>query len=223
MNSLLLQIVSQAFKYNRTSLEIRLVAVALFLQGLGVRRISKIIGKSKTAVHYWTLKFKEVLNLDLERMKRRCIAMDETKIRVNKTWYYVYAAMDVDKRELICMKAYTSRNYMTTLDFVKHVLRFCSNRDVEIITDGMPCYERVCKRLGIRWRHVTFGERNCVEHVFRAFKFFTMKFNNCLCVNFRKQIKLLDRNLWFKRVLYLLELWCRHMLFYWNVVKRGGW
>jgi transposase-like protein len=70
------------------------------------------------------------------------------KIKVNNTWYFVYAAIDADTRELICMKAYIARNYLTTLDFVKCVLKYCANRDLEIITDKMPCYLQVCKRLG---------------------------------------------------------------------------
>ncbi len=137
-------------------------------------------------------------------------------------WYYIYAAMDAEARELIAMRVYATRNYLTTLDFIKQVIRFCSNRDFEIITDGVSCYEQVCKRLGIKWRHETFGKRNCVEHVFRSFKFFTMRFNHCLCVNLRKVSLRLDRNYWFKRVLYLLELWCRMFMFYWNVVGRWG-
>jgi transposase-like protein len=216
----LIEIVSQIFKRNKVSLEIKIIAIALFLQGLGIRRISKIVDKAKSSVHEWTLKFRENLNIEVKRKKRRCIAIDETKIKVNKMWYYVYAAIDVDTRELICMKVYTSRNYLTTLDFVKQVLRFCVNRDVEIITDRMPCYEQVCKRLGMRWTHMTFGKRNYVEHVFRSFKFFTMKFNDCLCVNIRKVSLILDKNYWFKRVLYLLGLWCKYMLFYWNFVRR---
>jgi len=120
------------------------------------------------------------------------------------------------------MKVYTARNYLTTLDFVKHVLKYCADRAVKIITDKMPCYEQVCKRMGLKWKHVTFGKRNHVEHVFRSFKFFTARFNNCLCVNLRKVGLRLDGNYWFKRVLYLLGLWCGMFMFYWNVVKGGS-
>lgn len=105
-------------------------------------------------------------------------------------------------------------------DFVKHVLRYCADKDVEIITDKMPCYRLVCERLGIRHKYETFGRRNYVEQVFRGFKFITARFNNCLCVNLRKVSLKLDRNYWFKRVLYLLGLWCRMFMFYWNVVRR---
>ena len=156
------------FKRNKTPREIKVLAIALFLQGMGVRRISKIVNRSKTAIHYWTVKFRESLNCKIERKKRKCIAIDETKIKVNSTWYFVYAAVDADTRELIAMKAYTARNYLTTLDFIRHVMKFCSTKDFEIITDKMPCYVQVCKRLGINHRNETFGKRNRIEHVFRG-------------------------------------------------------
>ncbi len=126
--SWIVDIVSKIFKRNKVSLEIKLLAIALFLQGLGVRRISSIVDKSKSSVHEWILKFREGLNYIPVKKQRKCIGIDETKIRVNNTWYFIYAAIDVDTRELICMKAYTSRNYLTTLDFVKQVLEFCSNK-----------------------------------------------------------------------------------------------
>ncbi len=92
------------------------------------------------------MEFRECLNYRVERKERKLIAIDETKIRVNDKWYFIYAAIDADTRELICMKAYTSRNYLTTLDFVKRVLKYCANKDVEVITGKMPCYEQVCRK-----------------------------------------------------------------------------
>ena len=218
--SLIKNILSNIFKRNRIPLEIKLLAVTLFLHGMGVRRIRKVVQSSKSSVHEWTLKFRQVLNFKVEKKRRRCIAIDETKLRVNQAWYYIHAAMDAETKELIVMKAYTSRNYLNTLDFIKRVTRFCTNRDFEIITDKMPCYEQVCRRLGVRWRHETVGRKNCIEHVFRSFKFVTMRFNHCLCVDLRKVSLRLDRDYWFTRVLYLLELWCGMFMFYWNVFRR---
>lgn len=104
---------SKIFKRNKVSLEIKILAIALFLHGLGVRRISQITEKSKSSVHEWTLKFREGINYN--PLKRKCIAIDETKIKVNNEWYFIYAAIDNDTKELICMKVYTARNYLTTL------------------------------------------------------------------------------------------------------------
>ena len=102
------------------------------------------------------LKFKESLNYEVKKKQRKSIAIDETKIKVNDKWYFIYAAVDLESGECLGMKAYVILNYLTTLDFIKHVLRYCANKDVEIITDKMPCYEYVCSRSGIRWKHETF-------------------------------------------------------------------
>ena len=82
-------IVSKIFKRNRVPLEIKILAIALFLHGLGMERISKIINKAKSSVHYWTSKFREALDYIPKRKERKCIAIDETKIRVNNTWYFI--------------------------------------------------------------------------------------------------------------------------------------
>ncbi len=60
---ILFSIISKTFKYNRTPVEIRILAIALFLQGLGIRRIAKIVNRSKTSVHYWSVKFRESLSM----------------------------------------------------------------------------------------------------------------------------------------------------------------
>ena len=117
---------------------------------------------------------------------------------------------------------YVTRNYLTTLDFIKRTLTYCSNKnDVVIITDKMPCYKQVCTRLGIKWMHITFGKRNYIEQVFRSFKFFTERFNHCICINLRKITKIYDKHYWSERMNYIIGLWCNYILFYWNVVKGG--
>ena len=216
---LIYQIASKVFKYKRVPIETKILAPALFLQGLSIRRISKCISYSKTAIHYWTLKFKESLNCEVKKKQRKRIAIDETKIKVNDKQYFIYAAVDLESGECLGMKAYTARNYLTTLDFIKHVLRYCANKDVEIMTDKMPCYKQVCDRLGIRWKHESFGKRNFVESLFYSFKFQTKRFCNVLKINLRKMSFIFDRNYWFKRVLYLLELWCKQFVFYWNFMR----
>ncbi len=57
---------------------------------------------------------------------------------------FYLCGVDVDTREVIAMKAYMIRNYLKTLDFVKEALKLCVNkREVEVITDKMPCYNYV--------------------------------------------------------------------------------
>ncbi|MGB9727791.1 MAG: DDE-type integrase/transposase/recombinase [Nitrososphaeria archaeon] len=45
---------------------------------------------------------------------RRLIALDETCVKVNGLEYYVYAAIDVDRNEIVSMKVYRSRNTLAS-------------------------------------------------------------------------------------------------------------
>ena len=64
------------FKRNKVSVEKKILSICMFIQGLGVRRISRITGLSKTAVHYLTIKFRENINYNSEKKKRHRIAID---------------------------------------------------------------------------------------------------------------------------------------------------
>jgi len=57
--------------------------------------------------------------------KRNLIALDETVVKARKK-KYVYSAVDVE-RELVLMRVYTTRNYLTTKSFIKEVLNYCEN------------------------------------------------------------------------------------------------
>ena len=220
-NDIIYSIVLKAFKYKRIPLEVKVKALAMFLQGMSVRRIGKLLNVSKTAVHYWTMRFRKVLNVNVTRKKRYAIAVDETKIKVNDRWYYIYASIDIETKELILIRCYSARNNLTTLLFLKEVKKYCENEDMLVITDKMPSYKYACDKLGLKWIHKTFGVRNYIEQVFRSFKFLSMRFNNCLNVNFKKEMKKWKVELWDKRVMYILFSWCKMFMFYWNVMKLG--
>lgn len=77
---------------------------------------------SKTAVWNWIKKFEQKLPISTEKKERNLIAIDETVVKARKKKYYVYAAVDVEKNELVLMRVYTTRNYLTTKSFIKEVL-----------------------------------------------------------------------------------------------------
>jgi putative transposase len=52
-------------------------------------------------------------------MHRRLITLDETCVRVNGLKYWVYAAIDVDRNEILSMRVFPSRNALTTKIFVE--------------------------------------------------------------------------------------------------------
>ena len=61
--------------------------------------------------------------ISTEKKKRNLIAIDETVVKANKKKYYVFSAVDVERNELILMRAYTTRNYLTARSFVKRSLK----------------------------------------------------------------------------------------------------
>ncbi|RLI79355.1 hypothetical protein DRP05_04145 [Archaeoglobales archaeon] len=72
-------------------------------------------------------KFEEKLPVTTEKKQRNLIALDETVVKARKKKYYVYSAVDVERNELILMRVYTTRNYLTTRSFIKEVLNYCEN------------------------------------------------------------------------------------------------
>jgi transposase-like protein len=66
---------------------------------------------SKSAVHYLAKKVSSVK----ESRYRRCIAVDETKLRVKKSYVYIWSAVDVDSKELLALEASYGRSSLNAL------------------------------------------------------------------------------------------------------------
>ena len=51
--------------------------------------------------------------------------------------------------------------------------------DALFLVDGAPWLQAACHRHGLRFQHVTHGNRNAVERIFREVKRRTNQFSNC--------------------------------------------
>jgi transposase-like protein len=102
---------------------------------------------------------------------RRLIAVDETVERVNGREVYVWAAIDVDTRELLAIKATWSRSSLDALLFLSRVLGACTNKPVSVV-------EGALRELGLEYYHETFGDRSGVERSFGSLKGRTRVFFN---------------------------------------------
>jgi len=100
---------------------------------------------------------------------RRLIAVDETVVKVNGYRCYLWAAIDVDSREVLAVYISRGRSMLNALIFLKRVLKACENNPV-IVVDRGPWYPWTLKRLEIEYFHETFGERNRIERWFRKTK-----------------------------------------------------
>ncbi|MEM1583617.1 MAG: DDE-type integrase/transposase/recombinase [Nitrososphaerota archaeon] len=148
------------------------------------RKVSKVLSIamepiSKSDVHYLSKIISSKLKIALEPRYRRCIAIDETKLKVKKTVVYVWSAVDVDSGELLALEASYCRSCLNALKFIRKVLRLCLNKP-KIIVDKGPWYIWALERLGIEYDYQRFGMRNRVERFFRYLKERTAVFHNKL-------------------------------------------
>jgi transposase-like protein len=99
-----------------------------------------------------------------------CIAVDETKLRVKKSY------VDVDSKELLALEASYGRSSLNALSFLKKALKMCTNKP---LVKG-PWYRWTFERLGLEYRYERFGMRNRVERFFRYLKERTVVFHHKL-------------------------------------------
>ena len=145
------------------------------------RKVSKVLSMalepiSKSAVHYLDRKVSEV-RVTKEPRYRRCIAVDETRLRVKKSHVYVWSAVDVDSKELLALEASYGRSSLNALAFLKKALRMCTNKPLVLVDRG-PWYRWALERLRLEYRHERFGMRNRVERFFRYLKERTIVFHH---------------------------------------------
>jgi putative transposase len=127
------------------------------------RKVSKVLSIalepiSKSAVHYLAKRISEI-RVSKEPRYRRCIAVDETKLCVKKSYVYVWSAVDVDSKELLALEASYGRSSLNALAFLKKALRMCTNKPLVIVDKG-PWYRWAFERLGLEYRYERFCIRN---------------------------------------------------------------
>jgi transposase-like protein len=133
---------------------------------------------SKSAVHYLAKKVSKI-RVAKEPRYGRCIAVYETKLRVKKSYVYIWSAVDVDSKELLALEASYGRSSLNAPSFLKKALGMCTDKPLVLVDKG-PWYRWAFERLGLEYRHERFGIRNRVERFFRYLKERTVVFHHKL-------------------------------------------
>ena len=138
------------------------------LAGLGVERC-------RSTVHNWIRK------ADLqptEGYDPNYVAVDETVIRVNEQQYWLFAAVAPDTDRLLHVRLFPTRTQALT-EIVLTVLREKHLVDDAIfLVDGAPWLQAAYHRLSLRFQHLSHGNRNAVERVFKELRRRTEAFAN---------------------------------------------
>jgi transposase-like protein len=172
---------AHVFRRNKRPIGSKILACLLYLAGLSYRGMTyqtRVIEASHVSVYRWVHALKGVVSL-VPRRERKIVAIDETKLKIRGRQVFVWAAIDTDTRELLSVYASYYRSNINTLVFLKRVLETCTNKPV-VLVDGGPWYPWPLDRYGLKWLHITFGERNAIERFFRTMKERTRRFYNNL-------------------------------------------
>jgi putative transposase len=86
---------------------------------------------------------------------RRLIALNETCVKVNGLEYWVYAALDVDRNEILSMRVYPSRNALAAEQFIREVLKYCDGKPTFIV-DSAPWLRQALEELGLPYNAESF-------------------------------------------------------------------
>ncbi|XRO76111.1 DDE-type integrase/transposase/recombinase [Methanocaldococcus sp. 10A] len=171
---------AEFFKRDRKSVEIKILSGILYYLGLSLRKVSLFLSQfesiSHESVRTYYHKLKEILNKP-ERKTRNLITIDETKLKFGNETIYVWSAIDVESKECLGIYVSKTRSSLDTILFVRSILKFCSNKPI-ILVDGGRWYPWALQRLGLKFKRVRFGLRNCVESFFSLLKRKTKSFYN---------------------------------------------
>ena len=108
----------------------------------------------------WYRAFTAIRDAKPERRYRRCIAVDETKVKIERRgepiYLFLWAARDVDTKEVLTFRASLTRSSLDAEIFLKQVLEYCENKPLFLVDKG-PWYREAFERLGLEYRHETQG------------------------------------------------------------------
>jgi transposase-like protein len=164
----------------RTPSEAMQLGIQIHLGGVSLSDTVSIletygVDRSRKAVHDWVHK------ADLQPTPGRApnqVALDETVIRVNDEQYWLYAAIDTDTNEYLHVRLFSTYNSGVASIFLGELKQKHDVEDAEFLVDGAPWLHAALHRHGLRFQHVTHGNRNAVERVFKELKRRTDQFAN---------------------------------------------
>ena len=170
----------KVFGRNKKRVELKILSALLYFYGLSLRKTSKFISLfqqiSHESVRIYYHRIKRVLKPP-EKKERRLIAVDETKLKLEDEQIFVWSAIDVDTKECLFIWATDGRSSFHAYVFLKEALKYCENKP-EVVVDRGFWYKWALQRLGLKYKHESFGERNAVEGFFSLLKNRTKRFFN---------------------------------------------
>jgi len=137
------------------------------LESLGVNLVH-------STVHNWV--HKADLQPD-DDMTPNQVAVDETMIRLNGDWYWLYISVDPDTNKVLHTMLLPTRNHYAAKDFIRGLIEKHDLDERLFLVDGLHIFHDACRYRSLRFQMIKHGDWNSIERVFREVKRRTKAFS----------------------------------------------
>jgi len=156
------------------------LGIQLHVAGLSLSDTVSILEKFGVKRHRTTV-HKRTKKADLqpaEGYSLNHVALDETVIQLNDEQWWLYAAVDPETNRFLHVRLFSTRSTPVTKKFLQELREKHDVEDAVFLVDQGPRLYAALHRYNLRFQHVTHGNRNAIERVFREIKRRTKQFSN---------------------------------------------
>jgi putative transposase len=182
----------------RTRFEDIIYAIHLYFLGLSLRNTSKalsrFVNRSHTAIRDWIQRYKpeEILS---KRKKIVEYIIDETLIKVNSEFIWLWVAIEPENREILAVTISKERNMLITERFLSGLIKIYGKHPVS--TDGGTWYPQGCEFLKLDHHIHSSWEKSLIERTIQYIKdrtesfddYFPCRKQNCKLEHVKQWIK----------------------------------
>ena len=170
----------ECWQRERTATPVRAFAVRLHAAGLSLREteaILRLIGvdRSFQAIFQWVHRLADSVS-DPPSAKPKRVAVDETAVKINGEWSWLYAAIDLDTKLLLDIQLFKRHGTDPAAAFLHGVVEKHECEDAVFLVDQFG-YRTALSRLGLSGR-VDYTDRNLIEKWFHTLKMRVDRFLN---------------------------------------------
>ena len=170
----------ECWQRERTATPVRAFAVRLHAAGCSLRETAAILGllgveRTHGAVWSWVHRLADSVG-DPPSVTPTRVAVDETAVRINGEWSWVYAAIDLDTKVLLDVAVFGRRGTDPAAAFLHGLAQKHDCSETVFLVDGGG-YLTALSRLGLSGQ-LEYVDRNHIEKWFQTLKMRVDRFHN---------------------------------------------
>ena len=162
----------ECWERERTATPVRAFAVRLHATGCSLRETKSILAllgvkRSHQAIIQWVHRVSDSASDPPSAAPTR-VAVDETAVKINGEWSWVYAAIDTETKLLLDVKVFDRHGTDQAAAFLADLAEKHDPSDTVFLVDGYG-YRTALFRIGLSGR-LDYTERNLIEKWFHTLK-----------------------------------------------------